>query len=76
MMIFILMSGLFTAIENMPDWAMIFNKLNPVAYFIRVMRMVLLKGSGFSDIVPEIVSLSVLMMISLSVATWRYRKTT
>jgi len=76
MMIFILMSGLFTAIENMPDWAMIFNRLNPVAYFIRVMRMVLLKGSGIIDIMPEIISLSILAMFSLSVATWRYRKTT
>ncbi len=75
MMIFILMSGLFTAIENMPDWALWFNKLNPVAYFIRVMRMVLLKGSGLQDIMPEIISLGVLAVLSLSIATRRYRKT-
>jgi len=49
MMIFILMGGLFTAIENMPVWAQYLDKLNPVAYFIKIIRMVLLKGSSFTD---------------------------
>jgi ABC-2 type transport system permease protein len=75
LMIFILMSGLFTAIENMPYWARVIDKLNPVAYFIRVMRMVLLKGSGFADILNELFSLLVLACVVLSLAVWRYRKT-
>jgi ABC-2 type transport system permease protein len=44
--IFILMSGLFTAIENMPSWAQQITLVNPIRYFIEVMRMVLLKGAG------------------------------
>jgi ABC-2 type transport system permease protein len=49
-MIFILMSGLFTSVDSMPEWAKMIAKCNPVTYFIEVMRMVVLKGSGFEDI--------------------------
>jgi ABC-2 type transport system permease protein len=49
-MIFNLLSGLFTPIESMPQWAQVITKFNPISYFIEVMRMVILKGSGLSDI--------------------------
>lgn len=72
---FVLMSGIFTPVESMPDWAITVNIINPVAYFIRVIRMVLLKGSGFSDIHREFYSLAVYAVLMMSLATWRYRKT-
>jgi len=53
-MIFNLMSGLYTPIESMPGWAQIITRFNPVSYFIEVMRMVMLKGSGLADILPQI----------------------
>lgn len=53
-MIFNLMSGLYTPIESMPGWAQVIAKLNPVSYFIEVMRMVVLKGSSLGDIIPHI----------------------
>ena len=56
-MIFNLMSGLYTPIESMPVWAQWITIFNPVAYFIEVMRMVMLKGSGLSDIWPQIVAI-------------------
>ncbi len=49
-MIFLLMSGLFTSIDSMPTWARWIALANPVTYFIEVMRMVVLKGSGFADV--------------------------
>jgi ABC-2 type transport system permease protein len=73
--VFILMSGLFTSVESMPAWGQFINKINPIAYFIRVMRMILLKGSGFTDIIPEIISLSIFAVVMLSLSVWRYRKT-
>lgn len=76
MILFILMSGIFTPVETMPDWAQKINIINPLAYFMRVIRMVILKGSGFSDILKEFISLSVFAFIILSLAVWRYRKTT
>jgi ABC-2 type transport system permease protein len=50
MMVFVLLGGLYTSIDSMPDWAKAVTRLNPVAYFVEVIRMVVLKGSGFSDI--------------------------
>jgi ABC-2 type transport system permease protein len=49
-MIFVLLSGLYTPIESMPAWAQVITRLNPISYFIDVMRMVVLKGSGLADI--------------------------
>ncbi|MBN2173734.1 MAG: ABC transporter permease [Bacteroidales bacterium] len=71
---FILMSGIFTPVESMPEWAKHVNIVNPFAYFMRVIRMILLKGSGFSDIAKEFYSLLIYGIILLSLAVWRYRK--
>jgi ABC-2 type transport system permease protein len=76
MVIFILMSGLFTSIESMPNWAQQLDRLNPIAYFIRIMRMVLLKGSTFQDIKESFFSLVVYAFGIISIAVWRYRKVT
>ncbi|MBI5542058.1 MAG: ABC transporter permease [Bacteroidia bacterium] len=74
MMVFILMSGLFTSIENMPYWAQVVDKLNPLAYFVKIMRMVLLKGSGLKEITESVYSMIILSLGMLSLAVWRYRK--
>jgi ABC-2 type transport system permease protein len=50
MMVFILLGGLYTSIDSMPKWAQMITKINPVSYFIDVMRMVVLKGSSLGDI--------------------------
>lgn len=75
MMIFILMGGIFTPVESMPEWAQMADRLNPIFYFMRVMRMVVLKGSGLIDLIPELLSMLCLGIIFLSLAIWRYRKT-
>ena len=75
MILFILMSGLFTSTESMPQWAQLFNKINPLYYFMDVNRMVILKGSGFEDIKIKIVFISILAMFTLTWAVLRYRKT-
>ena len=49
-MIFMLMSGLFTSIDSMPTWGYYIAKCSPVTYFIEVVRMIVLKGSGSADI--------------------------
>jgi len=75
LMIFILMSGIFTPAESMPLWAQQFNIINPAAYFMRVIRMVMLKGSGFSDILPDLRGIILIAIGTISLAIWRYRKT-
>jgi len=74
MLVFILMSGIFTPTESMPMWAQKVNIINPFYYFMRVIRMILLKGSGFRDISYEFYSLSIYAIIMLSLSVWRYRK--
>lgn len=75
MLIFILMGGIFTPVESMPTWAQTINYLNPVYYFMRIMRQVILKGSEFTDLITEFTGLVVLGVFFLSMAIWRYRKT-
>lgn len=74
MVIFIMLSGLFTPLESMPDWANKINIINPIAYFIRFMRQVMLKGSGFVDVIHDIISISIYSVVVLSLAIFRYRK--
>jgi ABC-2 type transport system permease protein len=74
MVIFILMSGLFTPVENMPAWAQQLNTINPIAYFIRIMRMIMLKGSGLQDVAKPFMSIAVYAVSMLGLAVWRYRK--
>jgi ABC-2 type transport system permease protein len=76
MIVFILMGGIFTPVESMPHWAQTVNLANPISYFMRIMRNIILKGSGFFDLLEEFLSLTVLGVIFLSMAIWRYRKTT
>lgn len=75
MMVFILMGGLFTSIDSMPVWAQWAAKLNPVAYLIEVMRMVIIKGSRFSDILPQVGVMAVFALVLNSWAVLNYRKT-
>lgn len=75
MMVFIMMGGIFTPVESMPDWAQLIDRANPMYYFMRIMRHVVLKGSGFSDLITEFSALLALGAVFLSLAIWRYRKT-
>ncbi len=75
-MIFILMSGLFTPIESMPGWAQVVSRLNPVTYFIEVMRMVVLKGSGLRDIQYQIAAVTIFGIVLNVWAVVNYKKTT
>lgn len=74
-MIFMLMSGLFTSVDSMPDWAQVIARLNPVTYFIEVMRMIVLKGSGFWEIRFHLL---IVLGFALGLNAWavlNYRKT-
>lgn len=74
MMIFVLLGGLYTSIDSMPEWAKWITRFNPVSYFIEVMRMVVLKGSKLSDIKEQ---LGIIALFAIVLNTWAiisYRK--
>lgn len=57
MVIMFIMSGLFTPVSSMPEWAQLISAFNPLTYFIQVMRMVYLKGSTLSDLLSQMAAL-------------------
>ncbi|MEP7164318.1 MAG: ABC transporter permease [Ferruginibacter sp.] len=75
MMIFLLMSGLFTSVDSMPGWAKVIAKCNPVTYFIEVMRMLVLKGSGFTDIKNHFLIMAIFAIVFNTSAVLNYKKT-
>ena len=75
LVIFILMSGLFTPIESMPPWAQEITRINPIAYFVEVMRLVLLKGSGLWEIRNHFFILAFYALLINGLAVLNYRKT-
>jgi len=76
MMIFMLMCGFFTSIDSMPDWAKQLSGLTPVTHFITVVRLIVLKGSGFADVKTELGWLLGFALALNGLAIFNYRKTT
>jgi len=74
-MIFMLMSGLFTSLDSMPTWAYYMARCIPITYFIEVVRMVILKGSGFADIQYHFLVMTGFAVLLNGMAIWNYRKT-
>ena len=74
LMIFILRGGIYTPIDSMPEWAVTLTKFNPAAYFIRVMRMVVLKGSTFADLWPDFRTMGIFALVLNGLAVLNYRK--
>ncbi|TNE52796.1 MAG: ABC transporter permease [Bacteroidetes bacterium] len=75
LMVFNLMSGLFTPIESMPEWAQWIARINPLTYFIDVMRMVVLKGSGLRDVWSHLAVIGGMAVFVNFWAVLNYRKT-
>lgn len=73
--IFILMSGLFTPIESMPVWAQRLTMLNPIKYYVEVIRLVMLKGSSFNSIKINFIIIAVSAIGINLLAIINYRKT-
>lgn len=74
MVIFILMSGLFTPIASMPPWAQSITDFNPIKYYVEVMRMVMLKGAGLNDIWQQLIATSGYAVVMNLLAVLSYKK--
>jgi ABC-2 type transport system permease protein len=74
MLILVLLSGLFTPVSSMPEWAQLITKINPLSYFIQVMRAVYLKGSGMRELLPQLFALCGFAVFFNAWAIFSYRK--
>lgn len=73
-LILILLSGSFTPIQSMPDWAKTITLFNPLRYVMQIMRAVYLKAATFSDIVAPLGVLCCFLAVFVTWAVLSYRK--
>lgn len=74
MMVYLLMSGLFTPIDSMPQWVQWLSQLNPVRHFVTIARAILIKGAGVREIAQPLLVLAVYAVVVLSLAVRQYAK--
>ena len=72
--IFFLTCGLFSPVTSMPEFIQKITLFNPVRYFVEVIRLVMLKGSGFADILPQFFAVLGFGVLFNGLAIWSYKK--
>lgn len=73
-MLFMLMSGLFTPTRSMPEWAYAATFVNPLCYFINGMRTVFVRGGDLASIAPQVLALSISAAVMDTWAILSYKK--
>ena len=74
MMIYLLMSGLFTPIDSMPRWVQVVAELNPVRHFVAISRAVLVKGATLREIEQPFIVLAIFAVTVFGLAVRQYSK--
>jgi len=70
----ILLSGFMTPVESMPRWIQPLTWINPVRYYVEILRACLLKGAGFADLVRPLSALFAFGAGIVGLAALRFRK--
>ncbi len=71
----ILLSGFMFPFRGMPEWAQWIGSCLPNTHFLRIVRGILLKGSGPQEILPELWPLLLFMVVAMAIGVKRYRQT-
>jgi ABC-2 type transport system permease protein len=74
MLTFILLSGLFTPVENIPRALRILADINPVRYLIKIIREIFLKGNGIQYFYKDILSLLAIAVVVISISTLNFKR--
>jgi ABC-2 type transport system permease protein len=72
----VLLSGFMFPISNMPEPAQWITYVNPLRYFLVIIRAIFLKGSGFDALWPQFAALAVLGSVLLTASALRFQKRT
>lgn len=70
----LLTSGYMTPITNMPDWMQRVTLINPMRYFMEIVRGIMMKGTGLADLMPSVVPLAIFGVIIFGFAALRFHK--
>lgn len=73
-MIFMLMSGLLTPIDSMPEWAQKFTVILPPRYFVEILRSVYLKGTSLAELWSCFAALGIFALFFNLFAAITYKK--
>jgi ABC-2 type transport system permease protein len=71
----ILLSGFMFPFRGMPDWAQAIGEALPLTHFLRIVRGITLKGTGFADMHLDVLALVVFMVVAMGLALFRFRRT-
>ncbi len=71
----ILLSGFMFPFRGMPVWAQTIGEVLPLTHYLRIVRGIVLKGSGLTEIAPQIGPIALFLLLSLGVGLLRYRRT-
>ena len=71
----ILLSGFMFPFAGMPNWAQWVGEALPLTHFIRIVRAIMLKGSGLEDLRYDAIALAVLTLFAMTIAVTRFRRT-
>jgi ABC-2 type transport system permease protein len=71
----ILLSGFMFPFAGMPVWAQWIGEALPLTHYLRIVRSIMLKGSSISDLHYDAVAMLVLMLIAMTIAVRRFRRT-
>jgi ABC-2 type transport system permease protein len=69
----IILSGFATPIQNMPSLVQNLTLLNPMRYFLVVLRGVFLEGTPFDLLIQPFVAMAAIGAVALAIATWLFR---
>jgi ABC-2 type transport system permease protein len=71
---FSMLSGFTFPVRNMPVVVQYFTYLNPMRYFLEIVRGIFLKGSGIDTLWPQLMALAVFGVLVLSLSVMRFHK--
>jgi ABC-2 type transport system permease protein len=71
----ILLSGFMFPFRGMPEWAQWIGEILPNTHFMRIVRGIMLKGSGLSDLTQDLWPLLAFLLAAVTIALLRYRRT-
>lgn len=71
----ILLSGFMFPFRGMPQWAQWIGEALPITHFLRIARGILLKGNGWSDVLPQMWPIALFAAFVLVIGVKRYRQT-
>ncbi|MGO4872552.1 MAG: ABC transporter permease [Roseiarcus sp.] len=69
----IILSGFATPIANMPEWVQDLTLVNPMRYFLVIVRGVFLEGASFSSLAAQYWPMALIGAASLAAAGWLFR---